>query len=71
LAGFFEMDVSGRRDLGRRLAAGRMDVFFVVQNLTNQRQQVARTPILTLGTPIFGEAGLHINFGGSGAVTQP
>jgi hypothetical protein len=48
-----------------------MDVFFVVQNLTNQRQQVARTPILTLGTPIFGEAGLHINFGGSGAVTQP
>lgn len=54
LAGFASLDVSGRRSLGRGL-----EVFFLVQNVTNQRVQVARTPLLTLGNPVFGEAGVR------------
>jgi outer membrane receptor protein involved in Fe transport len=69
LAGFFELDLSGRRTLGKRLAGGRLEAFFLVQNLTGQRQQVARTPILTLGTPLFGEAGLRFWLDRGSAVT--
>lgn len=54
LAGFFSLEVSGRRALGRGA-----EVFFQVQNVTNQRAQVARTPLLTLGSPVFGEAGVR------------
>jgi outer membrane receptor protein involved in Fe transport len=54
LAGFYEVDVSGSRALSRRLS-----VNFLLQNITNQRAQVSRTPILTLGSPIYGEAGLR------------
>ena len=57
LAGFYEIDFSGTHRLTRRL-----DLFFLLQNLTNQRAQVARTPILTLGSPIYGEAGLRLHF---------
>ena len=59
LAGFYTVDLSGRRTLARGLEAT-----FLIQNLTNQRAQVARTPILTLGSPVFAEAGLRFNFGG-------
>ena len=54
LNGFFELDLSGQRTIGKR-----GEVFFLVQNLTDQRQQVARTPILTLGTPVFAEGGVR------------
>jgi outer membrane receptor protein involved in Fe transport len=57
LNGFFSLDVSGHRRINKHL-----DAFFLVQNLTDQRAQVARTPTLTLGTPIFGEAGLRLHF---------
>jgi outer membrane receptor protein involved in Fe transport len=60
LNGFFSLDVSGRRAFGKHAEA-----FFLVQNLTNQRPEVARTPTLTLGSPIFGEAGLRLRFGGA------
>ena len=56
LASFVSLDVSGSRALNHHL-----DVYFQVQNLTNQRPQVARTPLLTLGSPMFGEAGLRIH----------
>ncbi len=62
LNGFFSLDLSGGRELGRRLGAT-----FLVQNLTNQRPQVSRTPILTLGSPIFAEAGLTFRLGRSAA----
>ncbi len=55
---FFALDVSGHRSLTKRL-----DAFFLVQNLTDRRPQVSRTPTLTLGSPIFGEAGLRLTFG--------
>ena len=57
LAGLYEIDLSGTHPLTPRL-----DLFFLLQNLTDQRAQVARTPILTLGSPIYGEAGLRLRF---------
>ena len=57
LNGFFSLDISGHRSLGPHL-----DASFLIQNLTDQRPQVARTPTLTLGSPIFGEGGLRLHF---------
>jgi len=57
LAGFFQLDLSGHRALTKHL-----DATFLVQNLTNQRPQVERTPTLTLGSPIFAEGGLRLHF---------
>ncbi len=58
LAAFFQLDASWRRALNRRVT-----VQVLAQNLTDRRQQVSRTPILTLGTPIFAEAGLQLHLG--------
>jgi outer membrane receptor protein involved in Fe transport len=58
LNGFFSLDISGHRSIGQHV-----DAFFLVQNVTDQRAQVARTPTLTLGSPIFAEAGLRLHFG--------
>ncbi len=60
LAGFFSLDVSGRRTIGRGVEA-----YFLVQNVTDHRAQVSRTPVLTLGSPIFAEAGIRVRFGGA------
>ena len=57
LNGFFSLDISGHRSFGQHV-----DGFFLVQNVTDQRAQVARTPTLTLGSPIFAEAGLRLHF---------
>ncbi len=54
LSGFYSVDLSGRHAFGQHLEAT-----FLVQNLTNQRAEVARTPTLTFGSPIFAEAGLR------------
>jgi outer membrane receptor protein involved in Fe transport len=66
LAGFFELGLSGRRSLSRKSTTGPVEAFFLIENVTNQRQQVSRTPILTLGTPIFAEAGLRLRFSAAG-----
>ena len=58
LAGFYQLDLSGSRAITRHLSAN-----FLIQNITNQRAQVSRTPLLTLGSPIYGEAGLRLIFG--------
>ncbi len=58
LARFFQLDASWRRALNRRII-----VQALAQNLTDRRQQVSRTPLLTLGTPIFAEAGLELHLG--------
>ena len=57
---FFALDVSGHRAVNRRL-----DAFFLVQNLTGRRPQVSRTPTLTLGSPIFAEAGVRLSLDGN------
>ena len=58
LAGFFTLDLSGSRQIAKRL-----DFTFQIQNLTDRRPQVSRTPLLTLGSPIFAEAGLRLRLG--------
>jgi len=40
-----------------------VDVFVSVENLTNQRYDVGRTPVLTVGPPILARAGLRLRFG--------
>lgn len=57
LNGFYSLDLSGHRSLGKYV-----DANFLIQNVTDERPQVARTPTLTLGSPIFAEAGLKLHF---------
>ena len=40
-----------------------LDVFVAVENLLNQRYDVGRTPVLTVGPPILARAGLRLQFG--------
>ena len=40
-----------------------VDVFAAVENLLNQRYDVGRTPVLTVGPPILARAGLRLQFG--------
>ncbi len=53
---FVTLDLSARRPLTHRL-----DAFVLIQNLLNQRPDVSRTPILTLGSGTFAEAGLRLH----------
>ncbi len=39
------------------------DLFVAVENLLNQRYDVGRTPVLTVGPPILARAGLRLQFG--------
>ena len=56
---FFSMDLQVGRALTRNL-----EVFGAVENLLNQRYQVARTPVVNLGPPILVRVGLRLNFPG-------
>jgi outer membrane receptor protein involved in Fe transport len=40
-----------------------VDVFVSLENALNQRYDVARTPVLTVGPPILARAGLRLQFG--------
>ena len=55
---FFSLDVAGSRAIGRGFEA-----YGLVQNLFNQRPDVSRTPILTLGSGVFAQAGVRLRFG--------
>ena len=52
---FVTLDVSASHTFRERVEA-----YVLVQNLLNQRADVARTPVLTLGSPIFAVAGLRL-----------
>ena len=56
---FFALDVYGERGLGRGFL-----VFVSVQNVLNQRMEVARTPLLTLGNPVLAQGGVRFGWGG-------
>ncbi len=56
---FFALDVYGERGLGRGFLA-----FVSVQNVLNQRMEVARTPLLTLGNPVLAQGGVRFGWGG-------
>ncbi|WP_128913533.1 TonB-dependent receptor [Granulicella sibirica] len=60
LRGFFQADLYGERSFARRFTA-----FASIQNLTNRRADVAKTPVLSLGTPILAQGGIRVNFGGA------
>ena len=59
---FFTLDLAAKRQITSRLLA-----FVLTQNLFNQRPDVSRTPILTLGSPFFAEAGLRLRVGSAAA----
>ncbi len=62
LNSFFQLDLSARHDFGSRWTAS-----VILDNLLNQRPDVARTPILTLGSPILAQAGLAFHWNGIAA----
>ncbi len=63
---FVSVDLYGQRGLGRGWSA-----FVSVQNVFNQRAEVARTPLLTLGNPVLAQGGVRFGWGGRGDGTPP
>jgi len=57
LGKFFDLDLSARHDFGSRWTAS-----LTTQNLLNQRPDVARTPILTLGSGFLAQGGLAFHW---------
>jgi outer membrane receptor protein involved in Fe transport len=62
LNSFFQLDLAGRRDFGPHWTAS-----VILDNLLNQRPDVARTPILTLGSPFLAQGGLAFHWSGPAA----
>jgi len=59
LHSFFQLDAYGERRLGKGFTA-----FLSLQNMLDRRADVARTPILTLGTPFVAQGGVRYGWGG-------
>ena len=59
LQGFFQADVYGERAFARRWTA-----FGSVENIFNQRADVSRTPVLTLGSGVLAQGGVRVRWGG-------
>ena len=57
LDAFYTMNFEVGRSLNRHL-----EVFVAAENFTNQRYQVARTPVVSVGPPILARMGLRLNF---------
>ncbi|MEO6393620.1 MAG: TonB-dependent receptor [Pyrinomonadaceae bacterium] len=58
LARYFSLDAYVSRKLGPRC-----EIFAAGENLTNQRYDVGRTPVRTIGPPLSWRGGLRIQFG--------
>ena len=56
---FNQLDVYVDRELSHGVS-----VFASVQNLLDQRADVARTPVLTLGTPVLAQGGVRYTWRG-------
>jgi outer membrane receptor protein involved in Fe transport len=59
---FFQLDLFARHDFGSHWTAS-----VTLNNLTDQRPQVARTPTLTLGSPLMAQGGLAFHWSGASA----
>ncbi len=59
LASYFRLDVYGSRTFGRHF-----EVYASGENLFDRAIEVGKTPVLTLGTPRIGRAGMHFTWGG-------
>lgn len=57
LASFFQADAY----VSKRLRRG-VDVFAAVENLTNTRVEVAKTPTVNVGAPVFARAGVKLHW---------
>ncbi len=57
LRSYFTLDAMASRHVSRSL-----DVFFAAENVFNQRYQVGKTPVTTLGPPILVRAGVRVHF---------
>jgi outer membrane receptor protein involved in Fe transport len=57
LDAFFQLDLFARHDFGRHLTAS-----VALNNLTDQRPQIARTPLLNLGSPFVAQGGLAFHW---------
>ena len=55
---YFVLDATASRHLRHGV-----DLFVAMENLTNRRYDVGRTPVLTVGPPILARAGLRLQFG--------
>lgn len=59
---FFQLDLFTRHDFGSHWSLSAS-----LQNLLNQRPDIARTPILTLGSPLLAEGGVDFHWSRSGS----
>ena len=57
LGSFFNLDLAARHDFGPHWTAS-----VTMQNLLNQRPDVARTPLLTLGSPFLAQGGVAFHW---------
>ena len=55
---YFVLDATASHTLRRGV-----ELFAAVENLTNRRYDVGRTPVLTVGPPILARAGVRLQFG--------
>jgi outer membrane receptor protein involved in Fe transport len=62
LSSFFQLDLAARHDFGPHWTAS-----IILDNLLNQRPDVARTPTLTLGSPLLAQGGLAFHWNGTTA----
>jgi outer membrane receptor protein involved in Fe transport len=62
LNAFFQFDLAARHDFGQHWTASA-----ILDNLFNQRADVARTPILTLSSPFLAEGGVSFHWNGTSA----
>jgi outer membrane receptor protein involved in Fe transport len=62
LSSFFQLDLAARHDFGPHWSASA-----TLNNVLNQRPDVARTPILTLGSPFLAQGGLAFHWDGTTA----
>jgi outer membrane receptor protein involved in Fe transport len=58
LGSYFTLDAFASRRVSRSF-----DVFFAAENLFNQRYEVGKIPVTTLGPPILIRAGVKVHFG--------
>jgi len=55
---YFTLDLFASRRLGRNV-----ELFAAFENLTNERYDIGRTPVRTIGPPLLARAGLRLHFG--------
>lgn len=59
---YFVLNLYGARRVTRQI-----EVFIAVENATNSRYTIGRTPVRTLGSPVLAQLGLRLTFGESAA----